>query len=88
LAAGYAWVLSYVTHDVAALVIAAVGFVFATTETYKTFFFPSKPRGKFADKPVLFPDMLRRRKYFVPLYFAIWAALLVGFAMILVNPVR
>ena len=26
---------------------------------YKTFFFPSKPRGKFAGKPILYPEMLR-----------------------------
>jgi len=88
MAAGYALVLSFVTDNVAAVVIAAEGFVIATTETYKTFFFPSKPRGKFADKPVLFPDMLRRRRHFVPLYSAIWAGLLAGFVMILSNPVR
>ena len=33
---------------------AAEGFTVATLETYKTFFFPTKPRGKFANKPILF----------------------------------
>ncbi len=88
MAAGYAWILSHVTSEVAAVVIAAEGFVIATTETYKTFFFPSKPRGKFANKPVLFPEMLERRRYFVPLYAAIWVALLAGFVMILRFPAR
>lgn len=86
MAAGYALLLSHVTHDVAAVVIASEGFVIATTETYKTFFFPSRPRGKFADKPVLFPEMLQQRRWFVPLYVAIWAGLLVGFAAMLANP--
>lgn len=88
MAAGYALVLSFVTDNVAAVVIAAEGFVIATTETYKTFFFPSKPRGKFANKPILFPEMLERRRYFVPLYVAIWIGLLAGFAAIVLSPAR
>jgi hypothetical protein len=54
------------------IALAAEGFTVATLETWKTFFFPSKPRGKFAGKPILFPDMLRMRKYFVPVYVFIW----------------
>jgi hypothetical protein len=49
---------------------ASLGFTIATLETYKTFFFPSKPRGKFAGKPILYPDMLERRKPFAVLYAA------------------
>jgi len=52
--------------------LAATGFTVATTETYKTFFFPSKPRGKFAGRPVHHPEMLRVRRRFVPVYVAIW----------------
>lgn len=88
MAAGFALVLSFVTNNVAVVVIAAEGFVIATTETYKTFFFPSKPRGKFANKPILHPEMLERRRWFVPLYVVIWAGLLAGFAAILLNPIR
>lgn len=88
MAAAYAWILSHVTDSVPAVVLAAEGFVIATTETYKTFFFPSKPRGKFANKPVLFPDMMVRRQYFVPLYMAIWIGLLAGFLAILSSPTR
>ena len=57
----------------------AIGYTVATTETYKTFFFPSKPRGKFANKPVLFPDWMSKRKRFVPLYLLIWGLVLAGF---------
>jgi hypothetical protein len=56
--------------------LAATGFCVATTETYKTFFFPSVPRGKFAGMPVHFPDMLRRRQPFILLYAAIWLVVL------------
>ena len=54
------------------------GFTIATTETYKTFFFPSKPRGKFAGMPVLHPDMLRKRQPFIALYAAIWLVVIVA----------
>jgi hypothetical protein len=60
------------TNSYLQLAVAAIGYERAVAETYKTFFFPSKPRGKFAGKPVLFPAMLTRRQYFVPAYAAIW----------------
>jgi hypothetical protein len=60
--------------------LAATGYTIATTETYKTFFFPAKPRGKFAGMPIRFPEMLRRRQRFVPLYVAIWAGVLAAIA--------
>ena len=50
----------------------------AATETYKTFFFPSKPRGKFAGRPVTFPDMLVRRYWAVPVYVMIWLGVIGG----------
>lgn len=52
-----------------------------TIETYKTFFFPNKPRGKFAGKPVLFPEMLTWRKRSVPLYAAVWVLVVGLFAL-------
>ena len=76
-AAGYAFILSRFTDSYFLIPLGALGFTIATLETYKTFFFPSKPRGKFAGKPVLFPDMLRRRNWFIPVYAAIWLALIV-----------
>lgn len=81
----FAWavLLAYFTDNWIHLGIGAAGYSVATIETYKTFFFPNKPRGKFAGKPILFPDLLRTRYYFVPLYVAIWiliiGACVVGF---------
>jgi hypothetical protein len=68
--------LSNLTDDLVLVTLAATGFCVATTETYKTFFFPSVPRGKFAGMPVHFPDMLRRRQPFIVLYAAIWLVVL------------
>lgn len=73
----FAVLLSQFTTSYLQIAVAAIGYERATAETYKTFFFPSKPRGKFAGKPVLFPEMLRTRSYFVPVYVAIWAVVLV-----------
>lgn len=44
----------------------------ATLETYKKFFFPNSPPGKFSGKPVLHPEMLTRRMRYVPLYVGVW----------------
>ena len=80
----YALGLSFLTDNLVLITLAATGYTVATTETYKTFFFPSKPRGKFAGMPVHHPDMLRRRQHFVPLYVAIWLMVLgaAGMAMV------
>ncbi len=69
-------VVSNFTGSYPLIALAAVGFTVASLETYKTFFFPSTPRGKFAGKPVLYPRMLMRRQFFVPLYVLIWAGVL------------
>jgi len=73
----FALLLSQLTDSYLQLAVGAIGYERATAETYKTFFFPSKPRGKFAGKPVLFPEMLTRRRYFVPAYVAIWTIVIV-----------
>ena len=73
----YAVMLSMFTDSYLLMASGAIGYERATAETYKTFFFPSKPRGKFNGKPILHPHMLQRRQYFVPVYVAIWAAVLV-----------
>jgi hypothetical protein len=72
----YALILSRFTDSYLLMACGSIGFERATAETYKTFFFPSKPRGKFSGKPILHPDMLERRQYFIPVYVAIWAAVL------------
>lgn len=72
----YACLLSRLTSDYLLIAAAAIGYERATAETYKTFFFPSKPRGKFSGKPVVYPSLLRKRQYFVPIYVAISAGVI------------
>jgi hypothetical protein len=73
----FAVLLGHLTGSYLQATVAAIGYERATVEMYKTFFFPSRPRGKFAGKPVLYPEMLVRRRQFVPVYFAIKTTLLV-----------
>jgi hypothetical protein len=73
----YALLMTFFTDRLILVFVPALGFTIATIETYKTFFFPSKPRGKFAGKPIRFPEMMARRHRFVPVYASIWAAVLV-----------
>ncbi len=80
LASLFALGLAGVTQSLLLVTLAATGYTIATTETYKTFFFPSKPRGKFAGMPIRFPEMLQQRRRFVPLYVAIWAGVLTAIA--------
>jgi hypothetical protein len=77
----YALLLASVTDRHLLIAAASIGFERATAETWKKFFFPSKPPGKFAGKPVTHPQMLQRRKWFVAPYAAIWAALIVAGAV-------
>ena len=73
----YACLLAQLTTDHLLIAAAAIGYERATAETYKTFFFPSKPRGKFSGKPVLYPALLKKRRYFVPVYISICASVVV-----------
>jgi uncharacterized membrane protein (UPF0136 family) len=65
-------VMAFFTTSWLFLGLAGIGYTVATIETYKTFFFPNKPRGKFAGKPILFPEILERRKIVAVLYACIW----------------
>lgn len=80
LTAAAALLLFPITSSVLLVAIAAIGYERAASENYKTFFFPSRPRGKFAGKPVTHPAMLLRRQRFVLPYLAIRVAL-VWFAL-------
>ncbi len=86
MATGYALVLMHLTAEAALITLAATGLTIATTETWKTFAFPSSPRGKFAGKPVRFPEMRRRRRRVVPLYAAIWLLVLASLGAALAQP--
>jgi hypothetical protein len=79
----FALTLSLFTDSYLLMAVGAIGYERATAETYKTFFFPSKPRGKFSGKPIVYPEMMARRRYFVPAYVAIWVAVLVSGALAL-----
>lgn len=81
-------VVACFTREVLFVALCGLGYTVATTETYKTFFFPDKPRGKFAGKPILFPDLLRWRYRFAPLYAAIWVVVLLNIALAFGEPGR
>ena len=83
LAAGWALVLYRLTPDLVTVMVAAIGYTVATTETWKTFFFPSRPRGKFAGKPVRFPAILRHRQHVVPVCAAVWLLVLASLGIAL-----
>jgi hypothetical protein len=76
LASLFALGLAGLSANLLLVTLAATGYTIAATETYKTFFFPSKPRGKFAGMPVHYPDMLALRQPFAVLYASIWAGVL------------
>jgi hypothetical protein len=62
------------------------GYTVATIDTYKTFFFSTRPRGKFAGKPILFPELLTWRRRFGPLFAVIWVIVLLHLALALREP--
>lgn len=82
----WAVLVAFFTQNWVYIAVAGAGYSVATIETYKTFFFPNKPRGKFANKPITHPRMLKVRYYFVPLYVAIWLAIVVTYAIAFVPP--
>ncbi len=82
----YALVAALFTSNYLFITLCGIGYTVASIETYKTFFFPSKPRGKFAGKPVLFPEMLKRRQKFILVYVVIWLAVIINFILALNQP--
>jgi hypothetical protein len=82
----WAAIVAWFSRDFLHIALCGLGYTVATIETYKTFFFPNKPRGKFAGKPILFPRLLTWRYRFAPLYAAIWVAVLVNLALALSEP--
>jgi hypothetical protein len=88
LALAWSLLVACFTRSYPFVVLCGLGYTVATIETYKTFFFPNRPRGKFAGKPVLFPRLLTWRYRFAPLYGAIWLAVLANIALALGEPRR
>lgn len=85
-AAGWAYLMAHFTSSWLLLAMSALGYTIATIETYKTFFFPSRPRGKFAGMPITHPELLTWRHRFVPLYVGIWMFVLTSFVLGLLGP--
>jgi hypothetical protein len=84
----FALLLACFTESWLHLALAAEGYTVATIETYKTFFHPNKPRGKWAGKPMPYEAMLKRRWRFVPLYVLVWVLVIVGFVAGYLGPHR
>jgi hypothetical protein len=82
----WGWVAANLTDNFLAIGLCSIGFTIATIETYKTFFFPNKPRGKFAGKPILYPEMLTKRKPFVIVYVICWLYVIVAGVMAFTSP--
>lgn len=74
------------SRDYLHVALGGLGYTVASIETYKTFFFPNKPRGKFAGKPIRFPAFLTWRYRFAPLYAAIWLAVALNIAVAFSEP--
>ncbi|NIR47050.1 hypothetical protein GWO43_01045 [candidate division KSB1 bacterium] len=68
------------------IALGALGFTVGTIETYKTFFFPSKPRGKFAGKEIRYPEMLKKRQHFVPVFAGIWIIVITMIVVAFTRP--
>lgn len=86
MALAYSVILAHFSYDYLFISMGGLGYTIATTETYKTFFFPSKPRGKFAGKPIVYPQMLSMRQRFVPLYVLIWLGIVASFVLGISGP--
>ena len=82
----YALLIACLTESYLYISMGALGYTVGTIETYKTFFFPNKPRGKFAGKTIQYPEMLHKRYRFVPLYAAIWLAVITTCIIALTQP--
>lgn len=82
----WAVLLAFFTDHWLYIGIAAAGYSVTTIETYKTFFSGSKSPGKFAGKPIVAPEMLARRRFFVPAFIAVWLLIVVGYAVAFMQP--
>ncbi len=78
--------IASLSADYLYITLCGLGFTVATIETYKTFFFPNKPRGKFAGKPIHHPRLLTWRYRFAPLFATIWILLIGTIALSFSEP--
>ncbi len=78
--------MATLTGSYVAVFLGSIGYTVATTETYKTFFFPHEDRGKFQGKEPKHPELLKTRFRFVPVYVAVWLGIIGAVALALVGP--
>lgn len=74
----WGWVAANLTDHFVVITLCSIGFTIATIETYKTFFFPSRPRGKFQGKPIVYPEMLQNRQKFIPVFIVCWLYVIIA----------
>ncbi|RMH20630.1 MAG: hypothetical protein D6701_03580 [Gemmatimonadetes bacterium] len=86
MAFGYGLLVASLTTNYVFIFLGAIGFTVATIETYKTFFFPDRPRGKFQGKEPAFPEYLTRRARFVPVFVLVWLGVLTAVVLALLGP--
>ena len=81
----YGVFMAALTTRYVVIFLGAIGYTVASLETHKTFFHPNEDRGKFMHKTPGYPEWLRIRYRFVPLYVLIWLTILVTAALALVR---
>lgn len=74
IATSYGVLVAPYTQELLPAGVAALGYTIASIETYKTFI-DGRPPGKFAGKPMRYPVALGTRWRLVPLFAAIWIAI-------------
>ena len=82
----YAFLLANFTHNYLFICFGALGLTIGTIETWKTFFFPSRPRGKFAGIKINFPEYLQKRQKFIPVFVAVWIFVIATTILALMGP--
>ena len=82
----YGCIVGFFTNHYLFIMLGAIGYTISTIETYKTFFFLDRPRGKFQGMPEHFPEMRTRRFRFLPVYIAIWTLVIVNLVMAFLEP--
>lgn len=82
----YALIIACFTGNYLYIAMCGLGYTIGTIETYKKFFFHSKPPGKFAGKEIQYPEMLDKRKPFAFLFAAIWLAVITTGVIAFIQP--
>ncbi len=82
----WGWLAANLTDNFVAIALCSLGFTIASIETYKTFFFPSRPRGKFQGMPIGYPEWMEKRKPFVFVFIICWLFVIVAGVLAFMGP--